>query len=308
MIVVLIILSLVFGQISDAFLWVYFTGNNQDQEQIRFAISTNGFDFTALNKNNPVINSADIAEKKAVRDPHILRGEDGTFYMVATDMRSADGWSSNVGIVMLKSNDLITWSSSRVNMHTAFPNDFGNIDRAWAPQTIWDPAQKRYMVYFSMHVPNGVDKIYYAYANADFTGLSTTPKQLYFPDDAQSCIDGDIVLFEGKYYLFYKTEGHGNGIRRAIAPTATGNYTLPNTNYVQPTTDAVEGSCTYPLGNGTWVLIYDVYNNGRYDFATSTDLMTFKAAKGSYSGFSPRHGTILPITTTEMDRLIAKWG
>ena len=70
-----------------AYLFAYFNGNAQWQEQICFAISEDGFSYTPLNGGDPIINSADIANKKAVRDPHILRGEDGYFYMVVTDMR-----------------------------------------------------------------------------------------------------------------------------------------------------------------------------------------------------------------------------
>ena len=43
-----------------------------------------------------------------VRDPHILRCEDGkTFYMVVTDMVSDNGWDSNRAMVLLKSTDLV---------------------------------------------------------------------------------------------------------------------------------------------------------------------------------------------------------
>lgn len=40
--------------------------------------------------------------KNGVRDPHILRGPYGKFYMVATDMQASQGWSSNHGIVLMR--------------------------------------------------------------------------------------------------------------------------------------------------------------------------------------------------------------
>ncbi|GHT03537.1 arabinosidase [Bacteroidia bacterium] len=291
-----------------AYLFTYFTGNNQTEEQIRFAVSGDGFEFTALNDGQPVINSADIADKKAVRDPHILRCEDGeTFYMVATDMKSSEGWSSNRGIILLKSSDLVNWTSAKVNIPTAFPT-FGTIDRAWAPQTIYDPVAGKYMVYFSMHVPNGKDIIYYAYANSSFTALETTPQQLYFPADGNSCIDGDIIPKDGKYYLFYKTEGNGNGIRVAAAESVTGPYLLQSTDYVSQTTEAAEGSCVYKLNHSdTYVLMYDVYNKGKYEFCTSTDLKNFTLTDKGKMNFHPRHGTVLSITSEELSRLIEKW-
>ena len=77
-----------------AYLFTYFTGNAPEQEQICYAISTDGFSYTPLNDGKPVISSDTISLKKGVRDPHILRGEDGYFYMVVTDMRSSQGWTS----------------------------------------------------------------------------------------------------------------------------------------------------------------------------------------------------------------------
>lgn len=69
-----------------AYLFVYFTGNDKKEEQIRFALSKDGYHYQALNQNQPVIDAADISETGGVRDPHILRGAGGkTFYIVATD-------------------------------------------------------------------------------------------------------------------------------------------------------------------------------------------------------------------------------
>ncbi|MHB9141975.1 MAG: hypothetical protein ACYC25_08890, partial [Paludibacter sp.] len=38
-----------------AYLFVYFTGNRKDEEQIRFALSDDGYNYKALNNNQPVI-------------------------------------------------------------------------------------------------------------------------------------------------------------------------------------------------------------------------------------------------------------
>ncbi|KAA6300101.1 MAG: Arabinoxylan arabinofuranohydrolase, partial [Candidatus Ordinivivax streblomastigis] len=177
------------------------------------------------------------------------------------------------------------------------------------PQTIYDPVAKKYMVYFSMHVPNGKDIIYYAYANSSFTALETIPQQLYFPADGNSCIDGDIIPKDGKYYLFYKTEGNGNGIRCAVAESVTGTYVLQSADYVNQTKDSAEGSCVYQLINSdTYVLMYDVYNQGKYEFCTSTDLKNFTLTNKGKMNFSPRHGTVISITAEELNRLTTQWG
>jgi hypothetical protein len=294
----------------DAYLFTYFTGNRVVEEQIRFALSLDGLKFTALNNDEPIIKSADISRTGGVRDPHILRCEDGkTFYMVVTDMTSNKGWDSNRGMVLLKSVDLINWTSTTVHIPEVFP-EFADVDRVWAPQTIYDPDAGKYMVYFSMKRkgPGNADIIYYSYANKDFTALETTPKQLFFHPEGKSCIDGDIVFHQGKYHMFFKTEGHGNGLKKALADKLTGKWEMID-KYYQQTTNAVEGSGLFKLNNSNdWILMYDVYMNGRYEFCRSSDLENFSLIKDEITmDFHPRHGTVLPITMAEYNRLIKKW-
>ena len=105
-----------------AYLFTYFVGNDPQKEQICYAISDDGYNWTPLNNGKPVILSDTIAVTGCVRDPHILRCEDvKTFYMVATDRKSALGWSSNRGMVLMKSTDLVNWSHATVHFPTRFP-------------------------------------------------------------------------------------------------------------------------------------------------------------------------------------------
>lgn len=285
------------------YLFAYFTGNSGNQEAIRFALSDDGLNYKALNNNNPVLNTSDISETGGVRDPNILRGEDGNFYMVATDMVSAWGWNSNRGIVLLKSSDLIHWTSATINVPKNYPSLFGNVIRVWAPETIYDPEAGKYMIYFSMLKGDGdYDKIYYAYANSSFTGFESAPK-LLFDHNGHAAIDANIVLKDGTYNLFYKTEGSGNGIQKATAESVTGPYTAID-KYLQPNSNAVEGECVFRLINSnTWYMIYDVYTSGYYEFSQSTDLDNFTVVDGVSFDFRPRHGTIIPITEKEITRL-----
>ena len=290
------------------YLFVYFTGNSIREESIHFALSTNGYNFYALNHDNPVLSSKQISATGGVRDPHILRGADGrTFYMVATDMVSAKGWDSNRGMVMLKSADLVNWTSTVIDIQKRFPGN-ESLLRVWAPQTIYDTAQKKYMLYWSMKHGKDPDKIYYAYANADFTDLETEPRQLFFSPTNGSCIDGDITFHNGKYNLFFKTEGRGNGIKKAVSSKLTEGYVLED-KYLQQTSDPVEGASVFKLNNGgDYILMYDVYTKGKYQFTRSKDLENFSVIDQDVTmDFHPRHGTVLPITKNELERLRAKW-
>ena len=297
-----------------AYLFSYFTGNAQSQEQIHFAISYDGINYTPLNNGNPVINSADIALTQAVRDPHILRGEDGNFYMVVTDMKSSLGWSSNRGMVLLKSSDLVNWTSSAINFPTKWPNLWSTVTRVWAPQTIYDPVAKKYMVYFSLLTSDDkvpYDKVFYCYANEDFTDLETEPTYLF--DRGSATIDGDIIYNDEDhlYHMFFKNEALG-GIckvtsKTLTAPTGTENgsqWSTPTDNLEQ-TTEAVEGAGVFRLINtNRWVLMYDCYGAGHYQFCSSNDLNEFEFVANNYY-MDARHGTTISITKEEADRLVA---
>jgi arabinoxylan arabinofuranohydrolase len=270
-----------------AYLFTYFTGNGNGEEAIRFALSNDGYNYRALNNNKPILNSEEIS---------------------STGMVSARGWDSNRAMVLLKSKDLVNWTSSVVNIQKRFP---GNEDllRVWAPQTIYDAKAKKYMIYWSMQNGKNPDIIYYAYANKDFTDLETAPKQLFFSPTNGACIDGDIIFKDGKYHLFFKTEGKGAGIKVATSDKLTEGYVL-NDTYVQQTKEPVEGAGVFKLNNSDeYILMYDMYMKGKYQFTKTKDLEHFTVIDQDVSmDFHPRHGTILPITAKEEASLQAKWG
>ena len=291
------------------YLFAYFNGNSQWQEQICFAISIDGYNYTPLNNGDPIISSADIALKQAVRDPHILRGEDGYFYMVVTDMRSSQGWSSNDGMVLLRSADMVNWTHSAIDFPTTWPHRFDRdaLTQVWAPQTIYDPEEGKYMVYYAIG-ENGKNYItYYSYANEDFTEL--TEPQVLYNHDGMNTIDADIVWHDGMYHMFFKTEGQGNGIQKATAKTLRGKWT-PEYKYLQQTSVAVEGSGVFKkIDSDEWVLMYDCYTSGMYEYCTSTDLNDFTWVCNSANTdiFTPRHGTTIAITAEEAQRLVKTW-
>ncbi len=295
-----------------AYLFTYFNSNDPKDEQICYAISDDGYNYTPLNHGNPVIESDTIAYTQCVRDPHILRGEDGkTFYMVVTDMRSAYGWSSNRGMVLLKSTDLINWQHSAINFPTRYTKEWKNVIRVWAPETIYDRKAGKYMVFYSLRTsdPGSFDKIYYQYANADFTDLEGEPRWLF--DAGNATIDGDIVYNEADqlYHLFYKQES-GRGIYQAVAKNLTDRWQMLDGN-VEQTKEAVEGVGVCKAIDGkSWIIMYDCYGSGHYQFCKSEDLKTFQFVQNTKTKgkFTPRHGTIIPITQAEKDRLLKEFG
>lgn len=295
-----------------AYLFTYFNSNAPEDEQICYAISDDGYNYTPLNHGLPVISSDTIALTQCVRDPHILRCEDGkTFYMVCTDMRSQLGWSSNRGIVLLISTDLIHWQHSTVNFPTRYTKTWKNVIRVWAPETIYDCQAGKYMVFYSLRTsdPGSFDRIYYQYANSDFTDLEGEPRWLF--DARNATIDGDIVYNEADqlYHLFYKQES-GRGIYQAVAKNLTDRWQMID-GHVEQTEEAVEGvGVCKALDGKSWIIMYDCYSNGHYQFCRSEDLKTFQFVQNTETKgkFTPRHGTIIPITLAEKERLLKEYG
>lgn len=292
------------------YLFTYFKGNAVKDEAVCFAISTDGYNYRALNNNEPVIDSKAVSSTGGVRDPHILRGANGrSFYMALTDMTSSKGWDSNRAMILMKSDDLLNWKHTVINIQERYKGH-DDLKRVWAPQTIFDPSTRKYMVYWSMQHGSGPDIIYYAYANSDFTGFETAPAVLFRPKNGKSCIDGDIINKNGLFYLFYKTEGSGNGIKLAITDSLASGKWLEQAGYKQQTKDAVEGSGVFKLNQSDkYILMYDVYGKGKYQFCESYDLDKFSVIDHEVKmDFHPRHGTIIPISRKELKDLTSRWG
>ena len=303
------------------YLFAYFPANNN--ENIYYALSNDGYNFTPMNNGKRVVAADTVSIKKGLRDPHVLRAPDGWFYMVNTDMKSAEGWSSNRGMVLMRSRDLINWKHATVHFPDKYKGkNFANVTRVWAPETIWDESYEnkdgskgRPLVYYSLLTDDGTisyDKVFFNYANEDFTDLEGDPK--FFYDRGKSTIDMDIVYnpIDKLYHGFYKNEGDG-GICKVQARTLTtengtkGPTWYNRTGALQQTTEAVEGAGVFKLINqNSWVLMYDCYNNGHYQFTSSTDLKTFKFVQNTETkgAFTPRHGTVLPITAQETASLM----
>lgn len=295
-----------------AYLFTYFIGNKPEQEQICFALSDDGYNYTPLNDGEPVVKGDTIAFTGCVRDPHILRGEDGkTFYMVVTDMQCTLGWNSNRGVVLLKSNDLIHWQHSTVNFPTKFTKNWANVVRVWAPETIYDKESGKYIVFYSLKTSDedSYDRIYYSYANDDFTDLSE-PQYLF--DAGKATIDGDIVYNDKDqlYHLFYKSEA-GKGIFQATTKSITSGQWTKIEGNVEQTPEKVEGVGVCKTIDGKeWIVMYDCYVNHHYQFCKSKDLKTFEKVQDTETTgkFTPRHGTIIPITQCEKERLLKAFG
>lgn len=303
------------------YLFAYFEGKSDPmkREYLRFATSSDGIKWKAMHNNFPVIASDTISSTGGIRDPHLLRGHDKGFYMVATDMKTfKDGWDTNPGIILMYSDDLAKWKHKIINLEQSYPKKFKNVKWVWAPQTFYDTKKGKYLVYFTVRYHHNEKLDFYAaYANKDFTGFESEPKLLFSPKFGG--IDGDIIFDKGTYHFFYKgntKDENGkefkNGIKVATSKSLWGPW-KENEGYLDSyagTNTKVEGSSIFKLNNSDeYLLMYDVYSDGRYEFQRSKDLATFTEKPESFTkNFDPRHGSIISITKDEARALDRKWG
>lgn len=324
-----------------AYLMAYFS---DDDHGLHFALSDDGYSFTALNGNRPVISGDSIADQRGIRDPHIYRGPDGAFYMALTDLHiyaqreglrdslwerpSEYGWGNNRGLVLMKSADLINWSHNRVRLDSLFPEDYGEIGCVWAPQTIYDADAGKMMVYFTIRVrgeklPGGnpADKktrLFFAYADDEFTTLVTKPRLLFdHPDAARPVLDADICpMPDGRFFMTYCSQENPAGIKAAVSDSINSGY-----SYSAEWLDFEPRSCEAPtiwkrIGEEKWVLMYDIFSikPHNFGFAETTDFKTFTNLGHFNEGpmkttnfVTPKHGAVIYITADEARRLRDRW-
>jgi len=304
------------------YLLVYFKDQTQSAY---FAISRDGYTFVGVNGDQPVLHGSDLAEQKGVRDPHLTRGPDGAFYLAMTDLhifgkragyrdteweRPAEkyGWGNNRALVLMKSWDLIHWTHSDFRVDLAFP-ELGDIDSAWAPETIYDEAKGKMMVYFTIRYNNADCHLYYAYTDDAFTKLETKPEMIR----EIGGIDGDLTQVGNRFHLFYVADAK---IRHAVSSQLTQGFTAEPPR-IDPETVATEAPNVFRrLGTDTYVLMYDVYgarpNNMGFsettDFVTYRNLGHFNEGPMKTVGFSrPKHGAVTYLTLADLKAIAAHW-
>lgn len=286
-----------------AYLFAYFLGNDPSQERLSYAVSLDGYHFNALNNGNAVWKSS--VGTQCIRDPYIFKGEDGMYYMLATDMKSSLGWSSNRNLISAKSTDLIHWNDETlIEVAGKYPATMG-ADRAWAPQAIYDQSKNSYMIYWANHSnETGTETImYYAYSK-DMKTFDTAPSLLFAPKSGNSAIDADIIYQNGKYYMYYKNETNKR-IYLAEAQNANGPYT--EIKQISEGNIGVEGPNIYNItGTNRWLMMSDAYANGYYVMQETSDLENFTTVnRSSYSfDFTPRHGYVIPINDDQYGALV----
>lgn len=311
-----------------SYLLAYF---KDEDHSLHFAVSRDGYAFTDVNNGAPVLEGRDISEQKGIRDPHIVRGPDNAFYLAMTDLhiyaqregirstewerpREQFGWGNNRSLILMKSYDLVHWTHSIVHVEDLFPEE-APMGAAWAPETIYDPAVGKMMVYYTTRKNTGPNHIVYSYADDAFTTLTTKPKEIFtYPKAGISTIDGDITKVGNKYHLFYVAHDKPGHLRQAISSKLNEGYVY-NPTPVDPEEVGTEAPNLWRRhGTNKYVLMYDVFgaNPNNMGFSETTDFVRFTnlghfndpGSPMKATNFSgPKHGAVIPLSTAEVDAL-----
>lgn len=291
------------------YLFVHFTGEKEDGEQIYFSVSEDGLHWTDLNSGRPVLVSR-IGEK-GVRDPFVVKNEkSGRYYLIATDLRIASGKGWEVAqyrgsrdLIVWESDDLIHWSEERCCTVGA-----EGVGCVWAPESVYVRERGEFFVFWASMVklegdPQPKQRIYGAYT-ADFR---TFTEPFVYMEAPNHLIDMTIVEEGGIYYRFTKDETTKK-IRMDCADSLTGQFENMKGGELDGLF-GVEGPECYQLPDGRWCLIVDRFAAGKGYLplvCSSLEKGDFKTApEGSYDmGVSmKRHGGVLKITDTELEAL-----
>jgi sucrose-6-phosphate hydrolase SacC (GH32 family) len=298
------------------FLFVTFNSEATPMgEQIYFGLSQDGRQWEALHQAEPVLQST--LGEKGVRDPFIVRTHDGnSFYLIATDLsiHLNPDWRRAVregsqSLVIWESDDLVHWSKPRLVRIAA--EDAGC---TWAPEAVYNEETQDYLVFWaSTNASDDFSKQrIWASRTSDFKTFS---KPFVYIDKPAHVIDTNIVREGDKYYRFSKDETF-KAITLEVSDNLMGpwqevsEFSLASlTGYEGPQCFLLEPAT--PNKPPTWCLLLDFYSKGEgYQAFLSHDLARgqFTPASDFSFPFRFRHGSVLPITTEEYDRLRAAYG
>jgi beta-xylosidase len=312
----------------EGYTFAYFTGEgSSDGENIYFAASRGNdpLKYDELNGGRPVLKSSE--GEQGVRDPFIIRSPEGDkFYLIATDLKiyGNGNWdaSQRTGsryIEIWESTDLVNWSQQR---HVRIsPDTAGN---TWAPEAYYDESIGAYVVFWASklyapddtaHTGNTYNRMMYA-TTRDFRTFSE-PK--VWDDPGYSVIDSTVIKQDGMYYRFTKDERNNTSstpCSKFILEEKSTQLRSTNWDFVgECIGKATATSAGISSGEGPtvfksntenkWYVFIDEFGGRGYVPFETTDLASgqFTMSTDYDLPLHPRHGTVMPVTKAELERL-----
>jgi len=330
-----------------AYMFAYFEGETTpDGESIYFGASQ-GNDPTRwsdLNDGDPVLTSS--FGEKGLRDPFVVRSPEGDkFYLLATDLKIYGGnnfsdaqESGSRYLEVWESTDLVHWSDQR---HVKVSSDYAG--NTWAPEAYYDEDLGSYVVYWASNLYDTTDTAGRDYRTSYNRMMYATTRDFVTFSEPQpwidvkrgtglGMIDSTVIKDGDTFYRFTKDEAY------MIPREERSTDLLATVSGALPTTTSTPGwqlvkekvglnqpnpwGGTFTGGEGPtifksntedrWYLFIDQpsYHGGQgYLAFTSTDLDSgsWTSVPTAQLPSSPRHGTVLPVTQAEYERLLGAY-
>jgi hypothetical protein len=288
--------------------WFVFTSFRKNGETgVYLALSADGRTWTPLNDNQPWIKPEHAG--MLMRDPYLVQGPDGMYHLLWTWGWTRKETGGTLRIGHSSSKDLIHWTSQE---EIKVLEEEPEARNAWAPEAIWDPTRKEWIIFWSTTIPgrfpetettgdSGYNHRLYSMTTRDWKTFS--PARLWF-DPGFNSIDATLARDGDRWVMVFKDERVKplqKRLRLAFADSPRG----PWRNISEPfTTDWVEGPSVLRLGNEWWIY-FDHYRSPHYYGAVRTrDWKKFEDVS-SLVRFPEdhRHGTAIRIPETLAKKL-----
>ncbi|HLU30008.1 MAG TPA: glycoside hydrolase family 43 protein [Glycomyces sp.] len=291
------------AQAHSAYAMCYFKESpdmTDDGYALHPAVSDDGLDWAPLNQNRPV--ATPTAGTGGLRDPFLARKRDGTFAVLATDLKGRVFNLANQYIHVWDSTDLTSFTGyRRVRLHDMNTH-------SWAPTAFWDPSRGEYGVVYSAH--NGVRDVLMVNYTTDFVDMGAP--RLYF-DPGFNVLDGDVLVHDGVFYLAYKNMDDGNVYVARSSTGAPNSFTTLTRGLRRG--DAMEAPILVAANTGgTFWLWGDSFAPANAVFYAwqSSDLGGDSWSPLPQRAYTPpisaKHANIRPITAAERNAALARWG
>ena len=287
-----------------AWLFSYFAGGRGAEPGLRLASSRDGLQYAPV-RGGAVLLKPEVGESRLMRDPFLLKGPGpgDPWHLLWTT-----AWEG-VTLGHATSHDLVTWSAQQALPVMASVPSTRNV---WAPEMIWDPARREYVLFWSSTVTdrfpetagtseNGYNhRLWYA-TTRDFRTVSEP--QLFW-DPGFSVIDATFLDHPrlGRH-LIVKDETltpERKHLRIARAASSTGPFGTLSAPFTPPW---VEGPAATVIGEWTYVF-YDRYRDGAWGAVRSRDLVAWEDASALIAmPAGARHGTIVEAPVALLDGL-----
>jgi hypothetical protein len=315
----------------EGYFFPYFAGEKYaDGEQIYFA-SSRGNDplhWDDLNGGTPVLTST--LGEKGVRDPFIIRSPEGDkFYLLATDLKIYDGqgwdYATRHGskyIEVWESTDLVHWSGQR---HVRVSADTAGM--TWAPEATYDHRLGAYVVYWASNIysaddPDHQDTVNTRLMYATTRDFRTFSKPRIWKDTGVNSIDATVVRDGDYYYRFSTDDGVVGSCTADIVLERSKSLTAVDLPGTTPRNWRLVDDCirtNFGLGWLEGPTAFKSNNEDRWyvfmDESSGRGYIPFTTRKLDNPGWSipdnydlparSRHGTVLPVTKAELNRIRA---